>query len=163
MPMKKKRHPMQMTKSGDLFAVEIYPAVWGYCRAWRSTGIEIGPVFTRIPGIPDTQWAPATPPKWLTRINLFTKDIDRPKIIPVGSVPFDSEEDAVFPPTWREPDSSEPRYTIEERGIYRYTTNPADLEGIMKDEALFPKDLERFLREKYEQGELQEVAVKALE
>lgn len=162
MPMKKKRHPMQPPyNSGDLFAVQITPDAWGYCRMWRGMGIEIPPVYTRTPGIPDVEWAPATPPKWLFRINLAVREIDRPVILPVGNVPFASEEQAVMPPTYRDPDNIEPRYTIEERGIYRYTNDPADLKGIAKAVRLVPETLGVFLKEKYVSGELREVGVQA--
>jgi hypothetical protein len=81
-----------------------------------------------------------------------------PPIVPVGNVPFDNEPH--MPPTWREPDNIEPRYTIEERGIFRYTSDPADLKGILKKVTLISATLGSFLKEQYHSGLLREVRLK---
>lgn len=93
------------------------------------------------------------------RLNLIVREIHVPAVVPVGNVPFASPDDARMPPTWREPDNSEPRYTIEERGVYRYTSDPADLAGIAKRVTLVPATLGSFLREQYDNGALREVGV----
>lgn len=123
-------------------------------------GIEIAPIYTRTPGIPVTEWAPLKRPRWLFRISVITKELAYPTILLVGNIPFASDDEAAMPPTYREPDNIEPRYTIEERGMYRYTSDPADLNGIAKDEWLLPSTLGRFLKQKYDEGELEEVEVK---
>jgi hypothetical protein len=152
---------MVTSKAGDLFAVQISADAWGFCRAWRGIGIEIPPIFTRTPGMPEySNWAPVEPPKWLFELNLCVQNLEPPTIVAVGKVPFALEEDAVMPPTWREPDAVEPRYTIEERGIYRYTSDPADLKGIAKQITLTPATLGAFLRQQYEGGALREVDVR---
>jgi hypothetical protein len=126
---------------------------------WRGMGIEMAPVFTRMPGMPAVEWAPAAPPRWLFYLNLVVREINDPTVVSVGNVPFASSDDARMPPTWREPDDSEPRFTIEEWGVYRYTSDPADLRGIAKQVTLVPAMIGSFLREQYDSGALPEVAL----
>jgi hypothetical protein len=161
--MKKKRHVMQPPyTSGDLFAVQITKNAWGYCRMRRGMGVEIPALFTCNPGVPKADWTAGGLQRWLFYIFLEVREAD-PLMIPVGNVPFASEEEAVMPPTYRDPDNIEPRYTIEEKGIYRYTSNPADLKGIAKQVTLIPRTLGSFLTEQYHNGALQKVEVRKAE
>ena len=121
-------------------------------------GIEIPAVFTRVAGMPDIDWDSKDLLKW--RVYFLTIGTDPgPPVVRVGNAPFGDEAQASMPPTYREPDNAEPRYTIEERGMYRYTTDPDDLKGIARQVTLLPPDLGSFLREQYHNGKLREVGV----
>ena len=55
--LKKKRHPMGVPHTeGDLFAVQIEPEAWGYCRMRVGMGVEIPSVYTIGPGLPRINW-----------------------------------------------------------------------------------------------------------
>jgi hypothetical protein len=159
--MKKKPHIMREPRTlGDVFAVEFAPHLWGYCRVIRSTAIEIPAVFTRAAGMPDIDWSSRYVEHW--RVFFLTAGTDPgPPVMRVGNAPFGSEAEADMPPTYLEPSAIEPRYTIEERGVYRYTNDPADLKGIARQITLLPPSLGAFLREKYETGALQEFGVRS--
>lgn len=82
-----------------------------------------------------------------------------PPIVRVGNAPFATDAEADMPATYRDPDAVERRYTIEERGMYRYTGDPADLHGITKQVTLLPPTLGSFLQERFAKGALREVGV----
>jgi hypothetical protein len=159
MRLTKKRHPMQPPYSlGDVFAVQIASDVWGYLRMMEGMGIQVAAVFTHAPGLPEVGWNSLALQKWLFYFHCEVRPGD-PLIVPVGNVPFPSEADAIMPPTYRDPDNAEPRYTIEERGRYRYTLDPADLKGILKQVTLITATLGSFLKEQFHNGNLREVRV----
>lgn len=138
---------------GDLFAIQIAPDVWGYCRMRVGMGIEIPFIWTSNPGLPKVDWRS---PDLRKSLFYFFGEVRAgdPLVLPVGNVPFASEEEASMPVTYRDPDNSEPRYTIEENGIYRYTDNPNDLKGILKQVTLIYATLGSFLKEQYQAGAL---------
>jgi hypothetical protein len=155
--LKKKRHPLGVPYNwGDLCAVQIAPDVWGYCRMRVGMGIEIPFIYTTSPGLPMVDWRSPDLRKSLFYIFGEVRAGD-PVVIEVGHVPFASREEASMPPTYRDPDNSEPRYTIEEKGIYRYTDDPNDLKGILKQVTLIYATLGSFLNEQYQAGALARV------
>jgi hypothetical protein len=121
--------------------------------------MEVPSIFTRTAGMPNVNWKMPDLQKWLFYISVKTSKRD-PLIVSVGNEPFSPKRDANMPPTYREPDELEPRYTIEENGNYRYTTNPKDLEGISKQVWLSTARLGTFLRARYRSGELHEVSAR---
>ena len=166
MQMKRRRHVIGVQRTlGDVFAVEFKSRRFGYCRIIRDEAIEILAVFSRVAGMPDVDWSSKDIERWRasflcdSRMALLDSR-DDPVIIRVGNAPFANDEEADMPPTYRDPDNIEPRYTIEYQGVYRYTDDPADLEGIAKRIGLVPASLGSFLREKYIKGALREVEVK---
>jgi hypothetical protein len=138
---------------GDLFAVQIAPDVWGYCRMRVGMGIEIPFIYTTSPGLPKVDWRSQKLRKSLFYFFGEVREGD-PIVVPVGNVAFASREEAGMPATYRDPDEMEPRYTIEERGIDRYTDDPADLKGILKQVTLIYATMGAFLKEQYHAGSL---------
>ena len=157
--MKRKPHVMRSPRTlGDVYAVEFAPRLWGICRVIRATAIEIPAVFTRTAGMPDVDWHSTDLERW--RVFFLTVGTDPgPPVIRVGNAPFATDAEADMPPTYRDPDAVEQRYTIEDRGVYRYTSDPADLRGIAKQVTLLPPTLGSFLQERYAKGALREVGV----
>ena len=87
--------------------------------------------------MPAVHWSSSELGRW--RVFFMTVGEDPgPPVVRVGNAPFASEAEGAMPPTYLDPDAVEPRYTIEENGVYRYTTNPTDLKGIAKQVTLFP-------------------------
>jgi len=144
--------------NGDLFAVQIASDAWGYCRMRNGMGLDVLGIFSRVLGMPLIDWQASELQRWPFYIFLEIRDGD-PAIFRVGNVPFESKEAALMPPTYREPDAFEPRYTIEHRGLDTFTDNPNDLKGITKQITLIPATLAAFLRQKYGAGELAAVEV----
>jgi len=152
--LKKKRHPMGVPyNEGDLFAIQIKPNIWGYCRMRVGMGIEIPFIYTTEPGLPKVDWRSSGLRKSLFYFFGEVRAGD-PVVLPVGNVPFASPEQARMPATYRDPDNIEPRYTIEEDGIYRYTDDPADLKGIIKQVTFIYATLGAFLKEQYQAARL---------
>jgi hypothetical protein len=157
MRLKKKQHPISVPYTeGDLFAVQIAPNVWGYCRMRVGMGIEIPLIYTTCPGLPKVDWRSQELRKSLFYFFGEVREGD-PVVVPVSNVAFASREEAEMPPTYLDPDAMEPRYTIEEKGIYRYTDDPADLKGILKQVTLIYATMGAFLKEQYHAGSLVQV------
>src|SRR5881394_216626 len=107
--LKKKRHPMGVPYTyGDLFAVQIAPDVWGYCRMRVGMGIEIPFIYTSGPGLPKVDWCS---PELRKSLFYFFGEVRAgdPVVLPVGNVPFVSSEEARMPAMYSDPDDIEPR------------------------------------------------------
>jgi hypothetical protein len=160
MPMRKKRHLMQLPRTpGDVFAVEFRPFTWGHCRVIDASGIEVLAIFTKEAGMPDIAWSSPDIERWRF---LFWASVskDDPTTVRTGNAAFLTEMESDMPPMYRDPDNVEPRYTIEYRGMFTYTDDPSQLKGIARQATLTPLTLGSFLKEKYHGGALQEVGVR---
>ncbi len=150
---------------GDVFAVEFRPQLWGYFRVMRGSGIEILAVFTRQAGLPDIDWTSKDIDRW--RVVFFdgswmdpeSAGLSEPDIIRVGNASFTNDAETHMPPRYTEFKNMKPRYTIEYHDECKDTDDPADLRGIAEKVTLVPGSLGKFLREKYRDRVLKEVAV----